>query len=114
MRCNAAATQDKVQLPTSTAELPGQDCSETISARPIWDTIVLWPKSTRGGNVITDTDSNIMKEHACFTECLECRRATDEFGEVWSIEIDLIEESYIQAVESRGIDAGHEVLQIFV
>ena len=55
-----------------------------------------------------------MKEHACFTECLECRRATDEFGEVWSIEIDLIEESYIQAVESRGIDAGHEVLQMFV
>jgi hypothetical protein len=34
-------------------------------------------------------------------------------SEEWSIEIDLIEESYIRAVESMGIDAGHEVLQIF-
>jgi hypothetical protein len=34
-------------------------------------------------------------------------------GEECSIEVDLIEESYIQDVESRGIDAGYEVLQIF-
>jgi hypothetical protein len=32
MRCNAAATRDKVQLPASTVELPGQGGSETISA----------------------------------------------------------------------------------
>jgi hypothetical protein len=58
MRCNAAATQDKVQFPTSFVELPGQDCRETMSARPIWGTVILWPKITRGCNVITDTDSN--------------------------------------------------------
>ena len=44
MRRNEAATQDKVQLPTNIVELPGQECSETISARPIWDSFVLWPK----------------------------------------------------------------------
>ena len=54
-----------------------------------------------------------MKGYPCFIGCLECRRATDASGKEWSIEIDLIEESYIQAVESRGIDAGHEVLEIF-
>ena len=58
MRCNEVAKQDKVQLLTNIVELPGQDCSETISARPTWDIIVLWYKSTRGCNVITDTDSN--------------------------------------------------------
>src|SRR6266576_3004583 len=52
-----------------------------------------------------------MKENACFIGCLECRDATDELREEWSI--DLIEESYIQAVESRDLDAHHEVLQIF-
>ena len=54
-----------------------------------------------------------MKGYPCFIGCLECRRATDASGKEWSIETDLIEESYIQAAESRGIDAGHEVLQIF-
>ena len=38
MRRDATAAQDKVEHPTSTVELPGQDCSETISVRPIWDT----------------------------------------------------------------------------
>ena len=72
MRCNETATQDKIQLSTSSIELPGQERSKTISAQLIFtrgarrrnrkkqsgDTIILYPKSTGGCNVITDTDSN--------------------------------------------------------
>jgi hypothetical protein len=54
-----------------------------------------------------------MKEHAYFIGCLECPRVADEFSEEWTIEIDLIKEIYFHAIESRGIDAGHKVLQIF-
>ena len=116
MRCNAAATQDKVQLATSTVELQGEDCSETISARPIGDTIVLWSKNT-GGNGITDTDSNTAlsrKNTFSSLSTLNVSVRMMNLGE-WSIDIDLIEESDIQVVESRDIDsdAGHEGLQIF-
>ena len=56
-----------------------------------------------------------MKEQTRIIEYLECRHATGEFGEEWSIDIDLIEESYIQFVELRGIDsdADREIFQIF-
>jgi len=40
----------------------------------------------------------------------ECWCTTDELGESWAIKIDLIEESYPEAIELRGIDVGHEVL----
>ena len=39
--------------------------------------------------------------------------AIDKLHELWHVEYDIIEEYYIQVVELRGIDAGHEVLQIF-
>ena len=56
-----------------------------------------------------------MKEHACPIEYLECRHEADEFGEEWSIDIDLIEVTYKSLIESRGIDsvAGREIFQIF-
>jgi hypothetical protein len=34
-------------------------------------------------------------------------------GKLGAVEIDLIEENYVQVAESRGIDAGHNVIQIF-
>ena len=43
----------------------------------------------------------------------ECWCTIDELGESWAVEIDLIEERYIRVDESRGVDTGHEVLQIF-
>ena len=33
--------------------------------------------------------------------------------QLWCVEYDIVGKNYIQAVELRGIDAGHEVLQIF-
>ena len=36
--------------------------------------------------------------------------ATDELNELWCVESDLIEKDHIQFVDSRGIDAGHEVV----
>ena len=38
---------------------------------------------------------------------------TDKSGELWCDEYDIIEEGYIQASESRGINTGHEDLQVF-
>jgi hypothetical protein len=32
---------------------------------------------------------------------------------MWCVEYDIIEEVYPEVVESRGIDAGHKILQIF-
>jgi hypothetical protein len=32
---------------------------------------------------------------------------------LWGVEYEIIEKGYNQAVELRGIDAGHEVVQIF-
>jgi hypothetical protein len=38
---------------------------------------------------------------------------TDKSGELWCDEYDIIEEGYIQIAELRGINAGHEDLQVF-
>jgi hypothetical protein len=46
-------------------------------------------------------------------ECLQRRCATDELDELWRVEYDLIEEGYFQFAKSRGIDASHEILQVF-
>src|ERR1700733_8757729 len=48
----------------------------------------------------------------CLNGCLECWCATDESKDLWDAEIGLIVERYKEVVESRSIDAGHEVLQI--
>lgn len=44
----------------------------------------------------------------------EAWRATDELDKMWVVEISylIIEEGYGQAEESRGIDPGHNILQI--
>jgi hypothetical protein len=39
--------------------------------------------------------------------------AADELAELWCIEYDVIEEGYFKVAESRGIDVGHEVVQVF-
>ena len=40
-------------------------------------------------------------------------KVTDELEELWRVECDLFEDGYIHYVESRGIDAGQDLLQIF-
>jgi hypothetical protein len=47
----------------------------------------------------------------CCTTCLQCWCVTDELGELWVS--NFIKEVYSQFVESRGIDADHEIFQIF-
>jgi hypothetical protein len=48
-----------------------------------------------------------------FFEPLQPWCAADELVELWGVENDLIEKEYIQLVESRDIDVGHEVVQVF-
>jgi hypothetical protein len=38
---------------------------------------------------------------------------TDESDQLWCVEYDIVEKGYRQVVKLRGIDAGHEVVQIF-
>src|SRR5712691_10294068 len=45
--------------------------------------------------------------------CPQGRSSTDELEELWCVEYDLIEECYMQFVESGGIDPGQDLLQIF-
>jgi hypothetical protein len=37
----------------------------------------------------------------------------DELNELRCVKYDLVEEGYIELLESWGIDAGHEVLEVF-
>jgi len=46
--------------------------------------------------------------------CLESGRATDELVEFRGVEVNILEERRHQLVESRGIDTGNKVLQVFV
>jgi hypothetical protein len=46
--------------------------------------------------------------------CLESRRATDELVEFQGVEVNIIEGRCHQHAESRGVDTGHKVLQVFV
>ena len=47
-----------------------------------------------------------------FFECFRLWCAIHKFDELWRVECDSIENDYLQAVELRGIDAGHEVLHV--
>ena len=49
----------------------------------------------------------------CFIECLKPCRAPHELGELWNVEYELMEEGYPDGVEQRGIDPGHDVVQVF-
>jgi hypothetical protein len=52
------------------------------------------------------------KTHARLIVSLEPWCTTDELGELWSVEGELIEEGYRQGLESWGIDLGKEVLRV--
>ena len=54
-----------------------------------------------------------MKDNMRFIWYIKLWYSTDELGKLGGVEIDLIEENYVQLAESRGIDAGHKVIQIF-
>ena len=56
------------------------------------------------------TNARVVELHTCLIMCLEHWRATDELGELWSVERELIEERDMQVIESRSIDPCHEVL----
>ena len=45
--------------------------------------------------------------------CTECWCVTDELVEFWSVEINIFKEHGQKLVKSRGIDLGHEALQVF-
>ena len=49
----------------------------------------------------------------CSALRFDLRHTTDELSKVWSDEYQLMEEDYLQTVEERGVDLGHEVFQIF-
>ena len=49
----------------------------------------------------------------CLIECLKPFRTPHELGELWSVEYKLLEGGYLNRVKQRGIDPGHEDLQIF-
>ena len=50
------------------------------------------------------------EKQMCLAGCPEIWCKINELGELWEVEIDLIEESYIQGTELRCVDEGHEVL----
>jgi hypothetical protein len=54
-----------------------------------------------------------MKGNTGLFECFQPWCTSDELDELWCVEYDVIEKGYIQVVESRGIDASHEVVQVF-
>ena len=45
--------------------------------------------------------------------CSQRWSSTDELGELWCVEYDLIEEGHTHFVELKGIDTGQDHLQIF-
>ena len=53
------------------------------------------------------------KSHTRFILSLEPWCTTDEPGELWSVEKELVEEGYSQGLELWSIDLGNEVLQVF-
>jgi hypothetical protein len=55
----------------------------------------------------------IPKGNTGFFECSRRWCASNELHKSWSVEYDIIDEEYLQFVETGGIDAGHKVLQIF-
>ncbi len=57
-----------------------------------------------------DLDGAIIELHMCLIACPEFWCTIDELGESWVVKIDLIEENYIQMIELRGVEAGHEIL----
>jgi len=60
-----------------------------------------------------DTNARIVKFHTCFVLLLERWCAFDEPGEFWGVESEFIEEGNMKVDESRSIDPGHEVFQVF-
>jgi hypothetical protein len=55
----------------------------------------------------------MLKLDMALFRCPQRWSSTDELEELWCVEYGLIEEGYMQLVESRGIDPGQDLLQIF-
>ncbi len=56
----------------------------------------------------SDTGSAIIEFYMCLV-IPECRCMADELGKLLAIKIDLMEEGYIEVMDLRGINVGHEV-----
>ena len=63
--------------------------------------------------MMSDANDVIIEFYMCLIECPEFWCTIDELGDLWEVKIDLIEENYIQALESRCVDEDHKVLYIF-
>ena len=57
----------------------------------------------------SDVGGVIVEFHMCIA-IREYWCTTDELGESWAVKIDLIEEGYLEVIELRGVDVGHDVL----
>jgi hypothetical protein len=55
-----------------------------------------------------DAGGAIIELYMCFIVFPEVWCTVNEMGESCAVKIDLIEKSYIQSVEPRGVDVGHE------
>ena len=53
---------------------------------------------------------NSMEFHLCLIGGPECWCTFDELGKLWSVKVNLIEESYTKIIELGGVNAGHEIL----
>jgi hypothetical protein len=56
---------------------------------------------------------NYNKRDSALFQCPQHWSSTGKLEELWCVEYDLIEEGYMQCVESSGIDPGPNLLQIF-
>jgi hypothetical protein len=65
-----------------------------------------------GGYEVDHSDDTI-EGNAGFFGCSQPWCAADELDELRCVEYDVIEKGYMQVAESRGIDVGHEVVQVF-
>ena len=55
----------------------------------------------------------IGEDNASLNGWLDIWCASDELGELWSVEYELMEEHYMYDVQSRRIDSGDEDLRVF-
>ena len=46
-------------------------------------------------------------------KCFQHWCAADELNELWYVDYNIIERGYMQGLELRGIDAGHDILKVY-
>ena len=88
---------------------------ETKAANPVClhETLNLSAPSDVCGSVTKTSQSKKTTRASSRALNFEFWRATDELGQLWGVDYQLMEVDYIQLVEQRGIDLGLEDLQIF-